>query len=184
VVQASGFGAGTRDPAQRPNCLRLIAAEISAQTAAGTQRESGLLLLQADIDDMPAEYVSAALDAVRDAGALDAVALHLAMKKGRLGHRIEMIVGAAGLDAVTAALFRASTTIGIRFWPVARRTLARTEALREWRGQQIRCKQVVLPDGTSRAKPEYEDVIRAAAALGLTAYEVRQALETELPQNS
>jgi hypothetical protein len=38
---------------------------------------------------------------------------------------------------------------------------------------------VTLADGTSRGKPEYEDVARAARALGRTAFEVRQALERD-----
>jgi hypothetical protein len=35
---------------------------------------------------------------------------------------------------------------------------------------------VLLPDGTSREKPEYEDVLRAAAALGMTPQAVRASL--------
>jgi uncharacterized protein (DUF111 family) len=48
----------------------------------------------------------------------------------------------------------------------------------EWRGQRIRWKRVRLPDGTSRAKPEYEDVLAAARTLGVTPYEVRSQLES------
>jgi pyridinium-3,5-bisthiocarboxylic acid mononucleotide nickel chelatase len=186
--RGTGFGAGTRDPQDRPNCLRLIAAEIDPAAAprAGTSHagpDDELCLVQADIDDMPAEYIGGILDAALAAGALDAVAFPVTMKKGRIGYRVEMIAAAATRDAVAGAVFRASSTIGVRFWPIRRDTLERTRETIVWEGQRIGFKRVTLPDGTSRAKPEYEDVVRAASALGRTPFEVRQALDRSLPQN-
>ncbi len=167
----SGFGAGTRDPADRPNVLRLIAAEI--EPAAET-----LYVVQADVDDLTAEYVPAAQDALLRAGALDAVVGHIAMKKGRPALRFEALVPAAALDSVLNALFASTTTIGARYWAVQRPALRRAESELEWRGQRIRRKEVVLPDGTVRTKVEYEDVLRAAEALGMSALEVSRALDT------
>ena len=37
--------------------------------------------------------------------------------------------------------------------------------MRDWRGQKIRFKRVTLPDGSSRTKPEFDDVAAAAKAL-------------------
>ncbi|MEO5511283.1 MAG: nickel pincer cofactor biosynthesis protein LarC [Longimicrobiales bacterium] len=175
TIRASGFGAGSRDPQDRPNCLRLIAADV----ALGEASEGGqpLLLIQADIDDMPPEYLAAALDRVIAAGALDAVLVPILMKKGRPAHRLEALVEGDARTSVSDAIFHATSTIGVRFWPVARQVLERTEEVRTWQGQSIRWKAVTLPDGTSRAKPEYEDVAKAAAALGRTPFEVRQALD-------
>ena len=174
VVERSGYGAGTRDSPGHPNVLRLIAAEAATGGAAE------VVLMQADIDDLAPEYVAPALAAALAAGALDAVVLPLGMKKGRPGLRLEALAPAARLDDVAYAIFRHTTTLGVRHWPVARTILPRSERPVEWRGQSIRCKFIRLPDGTSRMKPEYEDVLRAAGALGLPALEVRQALEREL----
>ena len=170
-VGKSGFGAGNRDPEDRPNCLRLITAEI--EPAADT-----LYVVQADLDDLSAEYVPAAQDAMLRAGALDAVITNVAMKKGRPGLRFEALVPTDALEAVLNALFATTTTIGARYWPVQRPALPRTETEIEWRGQRIRRKEVTLPDGTVRSKAEYEDVLRAAEALGISALEVRQGLDT------
>ena len=170
-VGRTGFGAGTRDPEDRPNCLRLIAAEI--EPAAET-----LYVVQADLDDLSAEYVPGAQDALLRAGALDAVVVNLAMKKGRPGLRFEALVPEQALDAVLNALFASTTTIGARYWAVQRPALPRTETEIEWRGQKIRRKEVRLPDGTVRSKAEYEDVLRAAEALGISALEVRRRIET------
>ncbi len=176
VVSKTGFGAGTRDPQDRPNCLRLFSADISADAAGD---DDPLIMIQADIDDMAAEYVAAAQDAVLAAGALDAVLIAVAMKKGRPGHRLEVLVPAALRAAVTEVIFRATSTIGVRYWPVQRMTLERSEERRMWRGHEIGYKRVTLPDGTWRAKPEYEDVNRAAIAESLTPFEVRQSLDRD-----
>jgi pyridinium-3,5-bisthiocarboxylic acid mononucleotide nickel chelatase len=172
----TGFGAGSRDPHDRPNVLRLLACEPAADTAA-----EPLVLIQADVDDLPPEYAATAQQALLDAGALDAVLSTVAMKKGRPGIRIEALARPADRDAVLDTLFTTTTTIGARWWPVARRALERSEDTFEWRGQRIRRKRVRLPDGTERTKPEYDDVVRAAHVLGLSAWQVRQAVEQEAP---
>ena len=167
---ANGFGAGTRDPQDRPNVLRLVLIE----PAAGG--EDAVMVVQCDVDDLPPEYVPALLQAVLDAGAADCSAQPLVMKKGRTGVRIEALAGPGALDAVQAALFRAGTTIGVRFWPAARRTLPRRMETVTWRGQEIRVKRSALPGGGERAKPEFDDVARAAANLGITPLEAYRGL--------
>lgn len=170
TVRATGFGAGTRDPEDRPNVLRLIAAEI--EHAADV-----LYVVQADIDDLSPEYLAAAQAGLLDEGALDAVIVQVAMKKGRPGARLEALVPEAALDRVLRMLFAATTTIGARYWPVRRVALPRGEDTVVWEGQTIRRKRVTLPDGTERWKPEYDDVVKAAGALRLTPLAVRQAVD-------
>lgn len=167
---ANGFGAGTRDPQDRPNVLRVVLIEPT-----GADRD-GVLVVQCDMDDLSPEYVPALLDAVLAAGALDCTAIPTLMKKGRPGLRVEALAPPARLDAVTGALFAAGSTIGVRHWPAGRRILPRREETVTWRGQQIRLKRVDLPGGGERAKPEFEDVARAAAALGMTPLSVYRGL--------
>jgi pyridinium-3,5-bisthiocarboxylic acid mononucleotide nickel chelatase len=169
VAGRVGFGAGSADFADRPNVLRLIEATVH-------EEPDPLWLLQADVDDMSPEYAAAAQDALLRGGALDAVLLPVSMKKGRPGTRLEVLTAAARLHDIEQLLFRTTSTIGVRRWPVQRSSLERETVEREWRGHRIRWKRVVLPDGSSREKPEFDDVAAAASALGLTSYEVRIAL--------
>jgi pyridinium-3,5-bisthiocarboxylic acid mononucleotide nickel chelatase len=173
VPVRTGYGAGARNPEGHPNCLRLIAAESSAAEA------EPLYLVQTDIDDLPAEYVPAAQDAIVAAGALDVVTLPVAMKKGRPGLRLEALAPASALQAILDALFRTTTTIGARYWPVARPALPRQEGAILFRGHHIRTKCVTLPGGATRQKPEYEDVAAAATELGLSVWEIREQLDSE-----
>lgn len=171
VYGKSGYGAGSRDPAGRPNCLRLIEAWLVEEV--GTDR---LHVVQADIDDMTPEYVAAAREPLLEAGAVDVGLVRVEMKKGRPGLRIEALVPASSLESVLEALFRGTTTIGARHWPVDRVALERVEEVVEWRGQRIRMKRVRLPGGVERRKPELDDVVAAARATGLTPHEVRARL--------
>src|SRR5690606_28553962 len=57
MPRRTGFGAGTRDSASHPNCLRLLACSTIA-TPAGR-----LVLLQADVDDLAPEYAAPAQEA-------------------------------------------------------------------------------------------------------------------------
>jgi pyridinium-3,5-bisthiocarboxylic acid mononucleotide nickel chelatase len=178
TVRATGFGAGTRDPQDRPNVLRLIHAETGDDEQGRSVAGDGgtLWLVQADLDDMPAEYAAAAQEALLEAGAADVVLHPVSMKKGRPGLRIEVLAGADRLDVLERTLLQATTTIGLRRWPVQRTVLQRESFEREWRGQKIRFKRVLLPDGSTREKPEYDDVVRAARALGLSPWQVRTEL--------
>lgn len=168
----TGYGAGSRDPVGRPNCLRVVEAHGVAPDGADTVH-----VLHADLDDMSPEYIAAARDTLLDAGALDVTLARVAMKKGRPGVRVEALAASSSLDAVVEALFRSTATIGVRHWPVERVVLERSEEVVEWRGHAIRIKTVRLPDATVRRKPEFEDIAAAARATGLTPYEVRLELD-------
>jgi pyridinium-3,5-bisthiocarboxylic acid mononucleotide nickel chelatase len=123
--------------------------------------------------------VPTVIEAVLAAGGLDCTAIPTLMKKGRPGVRLEALAPPDRLEAVTGALFAAGTTLGVRHWPAARHLLPRRMETVTWRGQEIRVKRVALPGGGERAKPEFEDIARAAAALGLTPLAVYRALLAE-----
>jgi uncharacterized protein (TIGR00299 family) protein len=161
VPLASGFGAGTRDPDDRPNCLRLVVVD-------DVPRSAELLVMQTDVDDLSPEYVPPLVAEVLSAGALDCTITPTLMKKGRPGMRVEALCGVSDAEEVRDALFRASTSIGVRWWAVEREALDRREERVEWRGHPVRVKRSALPGGGERAKPEFEDVFEAAAALGMT----------------
>ena len=174
IPEATGFGAGTREHEDRPNCLRLIAIRED-----GGQVEE-VRIVQADLDDMSPEYVPPLLEDLRTAGALDAVAAPIIMKKGRPGIRIEALTAPGSEAAVSGCLLASSTTIGLRSWTAGREVLERRIDTVEWRGQRIRVKRSALPNGGERTKPEFDDVLRAARALDLPPLEVHAAVVAAL----
>jgi pyridinium-3,5-bisthiocarboxylic acid mononucleotide nickel chelatase len=157
----SGYGAGTKDFPKRANALRITLVDVDG--VAGTEP---LIELVADIDDMAAEYVAAAADAVREAGALDVVVTPTVMKRGRPGLRIEALVNPEDAPVVETVLFRETTTIGVRRRSVERIALLRSTMSVDVHGHSVSVKVAVLPDGTKRAKPEFVDVQRVSLATG------------------
>ena len=175
VPLRSGFGAGTRDFPDRANALRLILAEPAASRDGG--RES-LVLLAADVDDMSAEYLAAAADALRDAGALDVILLSTVMKKGRPGTRIEVLADPERADLLERSLLTETTTLGVRRTAVERFALPREMATIDVEGHTIRVKLAMRPDGGRTAKPELDDVAAVAAATGRPVSAILRAAAT------
>src|SRR5205814_431812 len=114
----SGWGAGQRNPGHYPNALRVLVAEQAAEAGR-------VMLVATDLDDTSPEYVEPLRQALVAAGALDVQTWPVQMKKGRSGFRVEVVAPEALGEAVTAALFRHSTTAGVRRWVAERATLAR-----------------------------------------------------------
>ena len=166
----SGWGAGQRDPKHYPNALRIVLADSAGEAAR-------VVLLATDVDDMSPEYVEPLRQALVTAGALDVQTWAVQMKKGRQGFRVEVMVPEALADAVTTELFRHSTTAGVRRWVAERATLPRHQLTVRVDGVAVRVK--VLDGGTPRVKPEYEDVLAAAQALGRPPLDVARAVERD-----
>jgi uncharacterized protein (TIGR00299 family) protein len=170
----SGWGAGQRNPKRYPNALRILVAEQAAEAGRVT-------LLATDVDDMSPEYVEPLRQALVAAGALDVQTWPVQMKKGRPGFRIEVVAPEELADGVTAALFRHSTTAGIRRWGAERATLARRQVTVELAPTvSVRVKVLEQPDADGvRVKPEYDDVLAAARALGRPPLEVARVVQRD-----
>jgi uncharacterized protein (DUF111 family) len=167
VPLRSGYGAGTRDFPGRANALRVILAEVDDDTqGANSNDRERLALLACDVDDMSPEYLAAVAERARADGALDVVLLAATMKKGRQGTRLEILCRPADAARLEGLLLNETTSIGVRRSEVSRRALPRRQAEFSVLGHAVRVKIVTLPDGSSRTKPEFDDVQRVALATG------------------
>jgi uncharacterized protein (TIGR00299 family) protein len=173
-VVSGGWGAGQRDPHRYPNALRILLAEQAAEAGR-------VALLATDVDDMSPEYVEPLRQALVAAGALDVQTWPVQMKKGRAGFRVEVVAPEELADAVTAALFRHSTTAGVRRWVAERATLARRQVTVQLAPEvAVRVKVLEQPDADGvRVKPEYDDVLAAARALGRPPLEVARVAQRD-----
>jgi uncharacterized protein (DUF111 family) len=132
-----------------------------------------LHVLSADIDDMSPEEVAGAADLLRVDGALDVVLLHTTMKKGRLGTRVEVLVRGSDLARLEEKIFQHFTTLGVKTFDVVRSALARESRMVRFDGRDIRVKVATLPDGSKRAKPEFDDLRRIAEETSRPLAEIR-----------
>lgn len=160
TVDAIGVGAGGRDPATHANVLRILVGSSADATTAEP------LLLECNVDDLDPRVWPAVIAALLEAGASDAWLTPILMKKGRPAHTLSALVDSRRAPAVRAAIFRQTSTIGLREQPLAKHALDREMTSVEVDGQSIAVKLARHDGVLVNAQPEYDDVARAAAALG------------------
>lgn len=169
VANGAAWGAGGRDPGGYANALRLLLAESAHESAE-------VELLSTDLDDLSPEYLEPLREALFTAGALDVQLWTTQMKKGRTGFRVEITADQAASERIIHALFRHSTTAGVRWQRAERVTLPRRELEVEAAdGTTVRVKVLDGPDGP-RVKAEYDDVTTMARRTGRPAHEVAKDL--------
>jgi uncharacterized protein (TIGR00299 family) protein len=166
-----GHGAGGRDPAELPNVLRLVLGEATG--AAGAGRTA--LLLETNVDDLDPRLWPDVLDRLLAAGASDAWLTPILMKKGRPAHTLHVLCAAAAAAGVRREVFRRTSTLGIRETVVGKTALDRSAGEVAVAGERIRTKTARLDGDVVNISVEYEDVRRAADALGLPVKEVLRA---------
>jgi uncharacterized protein (TIGR00299 family) protein len=155
----SGMGAGSRDPDEVANVLRLVLGEpLDGPTSA--------VLVETNVDDLDPRLWPAVLQRLLDVGASDAWLTPILMKKGRPAHTLSVLCADALADRVQQVMFTETSTIGVRVQRVGKRALQRSESTVDVDGRQVRVKVAVLDGEIVNANPEYDDVIAVAEALG------------------
>jgi uncharacterized protein (DUF111 family) len=86
------------------------------------------------------------------------------MKKNRPGTLLRIIAEPSQREKLAKILFRETSTIGVRYYPVSRMILKRASKQVKTRFGTVKVKIIEEPDGTKRATPEYEDLRQIAAA--------------------
>lgn len=161
TTTAIGVGAGGRDPEGHANVLRLFVG--AGDDAPGPASE---IVLETNVDDLDPRVWPEVLTALFAAGAADAWLTPILMKKGRPAHTLSVLLRADHLDAVRTAIFRETSTIGLRQSSVVKHALARELVRVDVSGQPVDVKVARLEGRVVTAQPEYDDVVRAAGALG------------------
>ena len=176
VCRRIGHGIGHRD-GPLPNLLRVLVVD-----APPLQCEE-LVVLECNIDDMSPELYPHLLDRLLSAGAKDAWTLPLVMKKGRPGILVSVLCEGRDEQKMTSLLFAETTTLGVRRSSVSRTALVRTIDNLETPFGPVPVKFAVHPDGSRRAKPEYEVCRSIALERDLPLREVYRELARILEEN-
>jgi pyridinium-3,5-bisthiocarboxylic acid mononucleotide nickel chelatase len=169
VVRASGFGGGTSELEELPNCTQVV---IGQRDAAAIGPGQPALVLETNLDDVTGEQLAHAVAAALDAGAFDAWVSPVTMKKGRPGHVLHVLTDATHLDSLRHVMHTTTGTFGVRASAVERWPAARSLDQVTIDGMVVRMKV-----GYGRAKPEFEDIALIAAATGVAVHEIASRAE-------
>jgi uncharacterized protein (TIGR00299 family) protein len=166
-VEAIGYGAGDRNPQDRPNVLRIFKGQREAASAAQT-----VVQLECEIDDMNPQLFGPLMDHLTAAGALDVFYSAVQMKKNRPGTLVTVIAPPDRRESIAGVLFSHSTTIGVRYQELQRDTLDREIRTIETPLGAIRFKVATRSGRVLNAAPEFEDCARIADERGIPIKEV------------
>lgn len=174
-VAATGYGAGTADPPGRPNVVQVVIGELApdASVTVGADRGQPIMQVEANLDDVSGEILAHTISQLLIAGAVDAWATPIVMKKGRPAHTISALCAESALAAVAQVMIAETGTLGVRAQRMERWPQPRIESSVTLDGHEIRIKH-----SNGRFKVENDDAVIAAAALGLSLREVLRRAET------
>lgn len=159
TVRAVGYGAGTRDIAGRPNVVQVVIGDEVERSEGPGQP---VMLLECNVDDVTGEVLAHTIGRLLAAGAHDAWATPIVMKKGRPAHTVHTLCDPALGDQVRAVLVAETGTLGVRGSVLHRWPQQRIESVVDVAGQPVRVKR-----SADRVKVEHDDAAAAAAALGV-----------------
>lgn len=121
-------------------------------------------VLETQIDDLNPQAISYLYDVLLGLGALDVFTQAIGMKKSRPGTLLTVICHPDDAIACEAAIFRETTTLGIRHSTQQRQILQREiqSVLTDYGTVRIKVAWSNTPDNPTNVQPEYEDCAQIA----------------------
>jgi uncharacterized protein (TIGR00299 family) protein len=157
-IEHIGYGAGQRDLSEQANLLRLFVGEADDALLA-----EQVWVVETNLDDATGELIGYCTTKLWDAGALDVYTTAIQMKKNRPGVILTALCQAAQVGRMEKILFRETTTLGVRKWPVSRHKLDRRPHTVETEFGPILGKLGWVTGHPPSFAPEYDACSRVAA---------------------
>jgi len=178
AIDRIGYGAGSKQFEDFPNCLRLLLCserDVSRSSLPGTTgADGGIIVLEANIDDMSAQNFAYVCDRLLEAGALDACTVPIQMKKGRPGHLLQVLAPPNRWEQLRQIVFQETTTLGVRHYEAHRSSLERENVRVETEYGPVSVKVARLDGRVVSATPEYEECARIAKNKGIALKDIQR----------
>jgi uncharacterized protein (TIGR00299 family) protein len=175
-VEQIGYGAGTRNPKDFPNVLRLsIGEEAAAEGVAADGTTGSVTVIETALDDLSPQVLAYVTEAALAKGALDVMLTPVIMKKGRPGTMLTVLCNEAERGALERLILSETSTLGVRIRQDRRVCLERGHTSVRTEFGEIRMKTGSLGGEEMNAAPEFEDCRAAAAAHEVPVKLVQQA---------
>jgi uncharacterized protein (DUF111 family) len=174
-VQHIGYGAGSRNPRDFPNALRLSIGDTGEAAITPGPNPDTVTILETALDDLSPQVLAHVTETALAQGALDVMCTSVQMKKGRLGTLLTILTDDAHAPALERLLLTETSTLGIRSHREQRSCLDRTHTTVSTRYGDIRIKVGSLKGEELNAAPEFEDCRAAARQHSVPVKQVIQA---------
>ncbi|MEW6747509.1 MAG: LarC family nickel insertion protein [Planctomycetota bacterium] len=171
-----GYGHAVVSGTTRSAALRVVLGEQPGNLET-------VLVLEANVDDVPAQVLGHATERLLSAGALDVYVTPVVMKKTRPGHLLTVLAPEGRADDLARVLLLETSTLGVRQHRVSRLTLERRIVTVSTSVGPVRVKEARLPDGSIRRAPEYDDLSAVARTSGRPLLELMELVRAELQRD-
>ena len=172
VLEGVGYGLGKKDLPTHPNALRLLRGR-SAVVRDQTRAE--VMVIEAEIDDLPGEGFGFLMERLLEAGALDVYFTPVQMKKSRPGTLVTLLCRRPKLEELAGILLTESGSLGCRYHAASRFEAEREILEVPTAFGTVRIKRARLDGRPLAIAPEFEDCRRLALASGAPWREVYRA---------
>jgi uncharacterized protein (TIGR00299 family) protein len=179
--EMTGSGAGSKDPKDMPNLLRIFIGEsrgAACRALLGKQVHETVTVIETNIDDMNPQLFEFVSDRLFALGALDVFLTQVVMKKMRPAVKLSVLCEKAKRNDIISLILRETTSIGVRYYETSRVTMERQLRAVSTKYGKIRIK-VAGHEGFVKFAPEYEDCSKAAKKSGESLLEVMRETEKE-----
>ena len=188
-VERVGYGAGTRNPKNFPNVLRLSVGEATGAEARTKNQSNSQIkdrhvhahtgetvtVVETALDDCSPQVLAHVAERALAAGALDVMMTPVIMKKGRPGTLLTVLAIPEDAPAMQSLLLNETSTLGVRMRDERRVCLDRRIEHVDTPFGAIRMK-IGSTEGEERnAAPEFEDCRTAAEKFGVAVKTVQSA---------
>ena len=170
-VERVGYGLGSKEFA-RLNGLRAWIGEYDMRE---DQAHEDLAELRCNLDDSTGEVLAYAIERLLAAGALDAWATPLVMKKGRPAYQLACLSRPDTIAPLSEIILRETPSLVVRWSMVTRRAADRDSVLVETPWGAVRVKRKLLAGAVVGGAPEYEDCASLARESGVPLAEIYRA---------
>jgi len=174
-----GYGAGSKDFPDFPNILRVFYGEIEERVG----EIEKIYIIETNIDDINPQFLGAFFTKALSLGALDVFLTPVVMKKNRLGSKLTILTKPDKISILLESLFRETTSIGVRYFPVERIVLKREIKKVKVFNQEIGIKISYLKGNEINIQPEFSDCEKLAEMTGKSVKEIYQIAIMEYLKN-
>jgi uncharacterized protein (TIGR00299 family) protein len=184
-----GYGAGTRNPKDFPNVLRVICGKAIDEQAdnkmtgqqlperyiSGNIEAQLIQVIETNIDDMNPQSYGFIMDKAFALGALDVFLTPVQMKKNRPGVLLTVLCKEGQFAALIDLLLTETTTLGVRYYQAHRRILEREIEMVQTEFGEVRIKIARQGERILHFQPEFDDCAQVAERTGVSLLDVQQA---------
>lgn len=174
-----GCGAGEKDFDGFPNILRVFYGSLG-----GFDPKKKVYQIEANIDDTNPQVLANFIDTALNQGALDVYLTPIVMKKNRMASKLTVLAEISKLDLLVAAVFKETSSIGVRYYPMERRVLEREIIKIKVLGEEVRVKIARFEAEDVNIQPEFADCQKLAEKTGRPIKKIIELVLKNIPERT